>query len=215
MNDKFQFRYLFMSFLSNHERSGNLFVGNAISIAHFAQVCAQRVWRGILPADHQFSSGDQGYVHSTIPTALLDNILDSLLFYFHDVMNLIIDAPYEGSFNEVDDMIIHNIKVSQTPISFSLGPLNRNTFIRRTKMRIEDIMDLVKFVDATTTEDQKESFESQRLRWRNTKTEVTAPIGSTTLVRSPFISSVACVKSCSTDVSISGTFWGTIAPRRS
>ena len=82
------------------------------------------------------------------------------------------------------------------------------------KMRIDDIMDLVKFVEATATADQKESFESQLLRWRNTKTEVTAPIGST-MVRSSFIFSVAWVKSCSTDISISGTFWGTIAPRRS
>ena len=138
-------------------------------------------------------------------TCMLDNILDRLLRYFHDVMNLIIDAPYEGSFNLADDMIILNIKVSQTPISFSLGPLNRNIFIRRTKMRIDDIMDLVKFVEATATEDQKELFESQRLRWRSMKTEVTVPIGST-MVRSPFISSIACIKSCSTDISISGTF---------
>ena len=36
-------------------------------------------------------------------------------------------------------------------------------------MRMDDIMDLVKFVEASETEDQKESFESQLLRWRNTK----------------------------------------------
>ncbi|KIJ95285.1 hypothetical protein K443DRAFT_639040 [Laccaria amethystina LaAM-08-1] len=51
--------------------------------------------------------------------------------------------------------------------------------IQNIKTRIDDIMNLVKFVEATATEDQKESFESQLLRWRNTKTEVTAPIVST------------------------------------
>ena len=79
-------------------------------------------------------------------------------------------------------------------------------------MRIDDMSDLVKFVEASVTEDQKESFESQLLRWRNTRTEVTAPIGST-MLRSPFIFMVASVKSCFTDISISGTIWGTIAPR--
>ena len=51
----------------------------------------------------------------------------------------------------------------------SVGPLNRIIFIRRTKMRIDDIVDLVKFVEATTTKDQEESFESQLSRWRNKK----------------------------------------------
>jgi hypothetical protein len=108
----------------------------------------------------------------------------------YDVVNLLIpgDAPYEKSFKLADEMIIQNIKVSQTP---NLGPLNRNIFIHRTKTRIDDIMNLVKFVEATATEDQKESFESQLLRWRNTKTEVTAPIVST-MVRPPFILGVAC-----------------------
>ena len=81
-------------------------------------------------------------------------------------------------------------------------------------MRIDDVMDLVKFVEATATENQKESFEGQLLRWRNTKMEVTMPISST-MVRSPFILIISCVKSCSTDVSISGAFWGTIASRQS
>ena len=81
-------------------------------------------------------------------------------------------------------------------------------------MRISDIMDLVKFVEATATKGQKESFESQLLRWRNTKTKATAPMSST-MVRSLFILSVSRIKACSTDVSILGTFWGTIAPRQS
>ena len=72
-------------------------------------------------------------------------------------------------------------------------------------MRIDDIMDLVKFVEGTTTEDLRGSFASQLLHWRNAKTEVTAPIGST-MVGSPFIYSVARVKSCSNDISISDTF---------
>jgi hypothetical protein len=63
MNDKIQFLYFFMCFLSNHERSGNLFVGSAISITHFAQVCAQRAWRGILVLDHPFGSENWRYVH--------------------------------------------------------------------------------------------------------------------------------------------------------
>ena len=201
MDNKNQFLYYFMRFLSNHERSGNLFVGSAISTAHFAQVCAERAWRGILVLDHQFMSENWGYVHSTIPNALLDNILDRLLVYFNDVMNLIIGVPYARS-SAVD--IIQHTKVSQTPISFSLGPLNHIIFILRTKMRVDDMSDLVKFVEASVAEDQKESFESQLLRWRNTKTEATAPMGST-MVRSPFIFCVACVKFCSIDISISGT----------
>ena len=123
-------------------------------------------------------------------------------------------ASDDKSPKPADETIIQNIKVSQTPITLSLGSLNHNIFIRCTKMRMDDIMDLVKFVEASATEDQKESFGSQLLRWRNTKTEVPALIGFT-VVRSPFIFSVACAKSCSTDASISGTFWGTTAPRRS
>ena len=217
MTDNIQFLYFLMHFLSNHERSGDLFVGSAISITHFAQVCAQRAWRGILVLDHPpIASENRRYVHSAIPNALLDNILDRLLLYFHNVMNLLIlgDAPYEKSSKLANEMIIQDIKVSQTPISSSLDPLNRDTLIRRTKMRIDDIMDLVKFVDATATEDQKESFESQLLRWKNTKTKVTMPIGSA-MVRSPFILNVAWVKSCSPDISISGAFWGTaFTPRQ-
>ena len=79
-------------------------------------------------------------------------------------------------------------------------------------MRIDDVMDLVKFVEATTTGDKKESFESQLLRWRNTRTEVTALIGSK-MVRSLIILRVSCNKSCSTDISISDTIWGPNAPR--
>ena len=67
MNDNTQFLYLFMDFLSNHRRSGDLFVGNAISVTHFAQVCAQRVWRSILVLDHPFGSENWMYVHSAIP----------------------------------------------------------------------------------------------------------------------------------------------------
>ena len=216
MHDKFQFCYLFTRFLSNRERSGNLFVGSAISITHFAQVCAQRAWTDILVLDRPSGSENWRYVHSAIPSALLDNILDRLLVYLYDIMNLLIpgDVSYEKRLKLTNEVIIQNIKVSQTPISLSIGPLNRNIFIRRTKMRIDDMMDLVKFVEATVTKDRIESFESQMWRWRNTKTEVIAPIGST-MVRSPFILSVSCVKSFSTDVSISDTFRGTIAPRRS
>ena len=79
---------------------------------------------------------------------------------------------------------------------------------------MDNITDLVKFIEASATEDQKESFESQLLCWRNTKTQVTALIGST-LVRLLLLFSVACAKSCFTDISISGTFRGIIAPRRS
>ena len=138
------------------------------------------------------------------PNALFHNVRDRLFVHLCDVMDLLIHghAGDEKSSKPADKTIIQNIKVSQTPISLSLGPLNRNIFIRRTKMRMDDIMDLVKFVEASAAEDQKESFESQLLRWRNTK------------VRSPFIFSVACAKCPSTDVSISGSF-GTIAPKRS
>ena len=214
MNDKTQFLYLFMGLLSNHARSGNLFVGNAISITHFAQGCAQTAWRGITFLDHPFGSENWRYVHSPIPNVLPDNVLDRLFVHLYDVTDLVIrgDARDENRAKPADETIIKNIKVSRTLISLSLGPLNRNIFIRRTKMRIHDIMDLVKFVEASATEDQKESFENQLLRWRNTKTEVTTLIDST-LVRSLFIFSVACAKSCSTDISISGTFWGTICPR--
>jgi len=116
MNDKIQFLYIFMRFLSNHGRSGNLFVGSAISITHFAQVCAQRAWRVILVLDHPFGSENWRYVHSAIPNALLDNILDRLLVYLYDVMNLLIpgDAPYEKSSKLANETILQNIKVSQT-----------------------------------------------------------------------------------------------------
>ena len=131
-------------------------------------------------------------------------------------MNLLIpgDATYEKRLKLTDEVMILNIKVSQMPISLSTGPLNRKIFIHHMRMRIDDMMDLVKFVEVTTTEDKIESFESQMLRWINSKTEVTAPIGST-MVRSPFIFMVASVKSCFADISISGTFWRTIAPRPS
>ena len=155
-------------------------------------------------------------VHCAIPKALLDNLPDRSLVYLHDVMNLLIpgDAPYEKSCKLATEMIIQNIKVSQTPIFLSFGSLNRIIFIRHAKMRIGDIMDLVKFVEATTIEDRRASFASHLLHWKNTKTDITAPIGST-MVGSPFIFSVACVKFCSTDVSFSGTFWRALAPRRS
>ena len=212
IKDEIGFLNFLMGFLSNHGRSGNIFVGSAISTTHFANVCAQRAWRGIL--NHPFSSENRRYVHSAIPNALLDNMLDRSLVYLYDVMNLLIPgcASFGDSFKLADETIIRNIKVSQTPIPLSLGPLNRNTFIHRTKMHIDDIADLVKFVEATATEN--ESFRSQLLLWSNTKRMVTAPIGSK-MVRSLIILSVACVKSCSTDISISGTFWGTIAPIQS
>ena len=188
MKDEIQFLYFFMYFLSDHGRSANLFVGSAISITHFAQVCAQRAWTDILVLDCSYGSENWRYAHSAIPSALLDNILDRLLVYFYDIMNLLIpgDATYEKRLKPADEVMILNIKVSQMPIFLSIGPLNRNIFIRRMKMRIDDIMDLVKFVEATPTEDQKESFVSQLLRWRNSKAEVTVPIGST-MVRSPLI----------------------------
>ena len=206
MNDKIHFLYLFTGFLSNHGRSGNVFVGSAISVTHFTQVCAQKAWTDISVLDRPFGSENWRYVQPAMPNALLDNILDRLLVYLHDMMKLLIpgDAPDDQSLELADDqsldlageMMIQNIKVSQTPISSSLGPLNRNIFIRRTKMRINVIMDRVKFVEATATEDKIGSFKSQMLRWKNIKTKVTAPIGST-MVRSPFNFSVACVKSCS------------------
>ena len=191
-----------MCFLSSHGRSGNLFVGNAISTTHFAQVCAQRVWRNIFVLS---CSDNRPYVHSAIPNALLDNILDRVLAYLYDVMNLLIpgDVPLENSFKLADETMIQNIKVSQTPIYLSLGPLNRNIFIRRTKIHIDDITDLVKFVEVTAN--VKESFRSQLFLQRSTKNMVTAPIGST-MVGSPFIYSVARVKSCSNDMPISDTF---------
>ena len=76
------------------------------------------------------------------------------------------DAPHEKSWKLADEVIIQNIQVSQTPTSLSLSPLNHNIFIRRMKMRIDDIMDLVEFVEATVDEDKMESFEIQTLRWR-------------------------------------------------
>ena len=118
MNDQSKFLYFFMCFLSNYGRSGNLFVGSAISITHFAQFCAQRAWRGISAVDHSVDSEHWGYVHSTIPNALVDNILDRLLVYLHGVLNLIIpsDAPYGRSSKFAVETIIQNIKVSQTLI---------------------------------------------------------------------------------------------------
>ena len=192
MEDEIGFLDFLMRFLSNHGRAGNLFVGSAISTTHFAHVCAQRAWRGILGVNHS-SSENRRYSHSAIPNALFGNILDRLLVYLYDVINFLIPGyvPFGESSRLADETLIRKIKVSQAPISLSLGPLNYNILIRRTKMRIDDMMDLVKFVEATTTGDKKESFESQWLRWRNTKTKVTAPIAST-MVGSPFIFSVAC-----------------------
>ena len=54
-NRSVQFRYFLMRFLSDHGRSGNLFVGSASSTTHFAQVCAQRAWRAILVLNHPLS----------------------------------------------------------------------------------------------------------------------------------------------------------------
>ena len=70
--DKIQFLDFFMCFLSNYGRSANLFVGSAISITHFAQVCAQRAWRGILDLDRPFGLEIWRYVHSAIPNVLSD-----------------------------------------------------------------------------------------------------------------------------------------------
>ena len=47
MKGETQFLIFFMSFLSNHGWSINLFVGSAITSTHFSQVCAQMAWRGI------------------------------------------------------------------------------------------------------------------------------------------------------------------------
>ena len=118
--------------------------------------------------DHPFGLENWRYVHSAIPNVLLNNILDRLLIYLYDIMNLLIpsDAPHEKSWKLADEVIIQNIQVSQTPTSLSLSPLNHNIFIHRMKMRIDDIMDLVEFVEATVDEDKMESFEIQMLRWR-------------------------------------------------
>ena len=118
MNHNARFLYIFMCFLSNHGRSGNLFVGSAISITHFAQVCAQRACRGILVLDHPCGSENWMYVHSTIPSALLDNILDRLLLYLHDVMNVLIlgDALDEKGSKLTKEKVVQNIKVGQTLI---------------------------------------------------------------------------------------------------
>ena len=109
-----KFLYFFMRFLSNQRRSGRLFVGPAISITHFAQVCALRVWRDILVLGQPFESEIREYVHSAITTALLDNILYRLLLYSYHVMNLLTsgDPSYERSYNLSHEMVIQNIKVS-------------------------------------------------------------------------------------------------------
>ena len=122
LKDNVQFLYFFLRFLSNHGRSGNIFVGSAISITHFAQVCAQRAWKGIVVLDHRFGSENWRYVHSAIPNALLDNIPNRLLVYLYDVMNVLIpgDIPYERSYELASEVIIQNIKVRQTPISLNL-----------------------------------------------------------------------------------------------
>ena len=142
MGGRLQFLYFFMCFLSNHGRSVNLFVGSAISITHFAQVCAQRALRDILVLEHPFGSENWRYVPSATPYALSDNILDRLLVHLSDVMDLLFPAldPYEMSSELAVEIIVQQIKVSQTPISLSLGPLNHNIFIRRTKMRIDDLV---------------------------------------------------------------------------
>ena len=115
MDDKIPFMYFFMCFLSNYRRSGNLFVGDATSITHFAHACAQRAWRGISVLDHPFGSENWRYVDSTVPTALLDNVLDRLLVYLYDVMNLLIHGDaYEKSPKLANETIIQNIKVSHT-----------------------------------------------------------------------------------------------------
>ena len=92
------------------------------------------------------------------------------------MLNLLIssNAPYEKSLKLTDEVIIQNIKVSQTLISLSIGPLNHNIFIHHMKMHIDDITDLLKFVEATTAENKIESFKGQMLHWINAKTEFTA-----------------------------------------
>ena len=149
IEDKIQSLYFFMCFLSNHGRSVNVFVGSAISTAHFAQVCAQRVLRDILVLDHPFGLENWRYVDSTTPYALLDNILNRLLIHLCDVMDLLFPAfrRDEVSSELAVEIIVQKIKVSQTPISLSLGPLNRNIFIRRTKMRIDDLVELPQWHD--------------------------------------------------------------------
>lgn len=79
-------------------------------------------------------------------------------------------------------------------------------------MHIDNVVDLVKFVEATVTGDQDESFASQLLHWRDAKMKVTALIGSP-MVWFPIILSVCCINSCYTNISILDTFWGTIALR--
>ena len=122
MEDKIQFLYSFMGFLSNHRRSGNVYIGRAISMTHFAYVCAQKAWTGISVLDRPTGSENWRYVYSAIPNAPLDNILDRLLVYLYDAMNLLIfsGASYEKSYNLTHEMVIQNIKVSQTLISLSL-----------------------------------------------------------------------------------------------
>ena len=114
MEDKIQFLSFFMCFLSNYGRSVNLFVGSAISITHFAQVCAQRALRDILVLDHPFGSENWRYVHSAIPYARLDNALDRLLIHLYDVMDLLIPAfaPYERSSKLAVEIIVQKIRVS-------------------------------------------------------------------------------------------------------
>ena len=117
-NDKIRFFHFFMHFLSHHERSANAFVGSAISITHFARVCALRVWRDILVLGQPLGSEIREYVHSAIANVLLDNILHRLLLYSYHVMNILIsgDAPSERSYKLANEMIIQNIKVSQIPM---------------------------------------------------------------------------------------------------
>ena len=73
---------------------------------------------GILVLNRQFSWENWTYVHSAIPNALLDNTPDRLLVCLYDGMNLLIpgDAHYEKSCKLATEMIIQNIKVSQTLI---------------------------------------------------------------------------------------------------
>lgn len=124
ITDKVQFLHLFMGFLSNDRRSGEVYVGSAISIAHFAHVCAQKAWTGLeLGARWRvlYGSERRRYVDSAIPDALLDDILHRLAAYLYDVMNLLIfgDAPRQKSDKLTPEMLTQNIKVSYTPISLS------------------------------------------------------------------------------------------------
>ena len=77
---------------------------------YLAQVCAQRVWRGILALSSQFGLEIWTYVHSAIPNALLDNTPDRLLVCLYDGMSLLIpsDAHYEKSCKLATEMIIQN-----------------------------------------------------------------------------------------------------------